>query len=100
MKSRSQSAKRIQSLRKKIDQADRAVLRALKVRFEIAEKIGKIKIAEKMPLYQKSRWLELLEGRLKMASKMSLDDRFARALFTLIHKEALRIQKSLRRNKK
>jgi chorismate mutase len=91
---------KIKRLRKKIDKADRAFLRALKERLMIAEKIGKIKIAEGMPLFQKARWREMIEGRLALASSMGLERKFAKKLFEEIHKEALRIQRALRQSKK
>lgn len=92
--------------RGRIDQLDRAFMRALGARFAAVKKIGAIKIAQGLPLLQKTRWAEVMSLRLKTAKKVGMDSEFTQTLFKLIHKEALRIQRELanktkkRRNKK
>jgi chorismate mutase len=90
---------RIRKLRRKIDAADRALMKALGSRMATVEKIGNIKIAAGMPILQKTRWKEVMKQRLDAAARLGLSDRFTTALYALIHREALDIQKKLGRKK-
>lgn len=85
--------KSLKNLRDTIDEADQAILRAFGQRFKAVEKVGKIKKKNKMPLYQKARWEEVVENRLSLSKKQKVDEAFTRSLLKLIHKEAIRIQK-------
>jgi chorismate mutase len=87
--------KKLKKLRKKIDRADRMLMKALGARLATVERIGRIKIAEGMPLLQKARWSEVMAERLKIAGRVGLEADFTHALYGLIHKEALRIQRDL-----
>lgn len=86
---------RIKRLRKKVDAADRALMKALGRRMETVRRIGQIKVAAGMPLLQKTRWSEVMKERLKAAARLGLAGGFTTALYALIHQEALRIQHSL-----
>ena len=83
----------LKNCRAEIDQADQALFQALGARFKAVEKVGKIKKKHQMPLYQKARWQEVVEERLKLAKKNKVDEFFTRSLLKLIHREAIRIQK-------
>ena len=71
-------ATQLQACRKKIDAADRALLSALGARFKAVEKVGVLKHAHGLPLYQKARWEEVVEDRVKTARKVSVDEKFTR----------------------
>ena len=79
--------------RRTIDEADQALFKALGQRFKAVEQVGRIKRKNKMPLYQKARWQEVVENRVKLAKKQKVDTDFTKALLKLIHREAIRIQK-------
>jgi chorismate mutase len=83
----------LKRLRKKIDEADTALIRAFAARFDAVEKIGKLKKELKLQVIQKARWKELLADRLKRAKALGISGAFVREVFKAIHLEAIRIQK-------
>ena len=87
----------LRRLRRRIDDIDRRVLRALADRFKVVRKIGAIKAKHGLETYQASRWETLLEARVAMASKLGLDDAFTKGFFHLIHEEALTVQRQGKR---
>jgi chorismate mutase len=91
---------RIKKLRKKVDAADRALMKALGARMATVKHIGKIKVAAGMPLLQKIRWNAVMDERLKAAGKLGLSEGFTTGLYALIHREALKIQRELKSRKK
>lgn len=87
-------AKKLNALRIEIDSADKLMIDILKHRFQAVEKVGKLKVASGMPLQQKARWDEVVKDRLERAAKAKLGDAFMLSLLRIIHKEAIRIQRS------
>ncbi len=86
----------IQQLRKKIDQTDRKLLHLLYIRFNTVEEIACLKREIGIPVLQRGRWQELLKDRVQLAQgELRLNPEFTRKLFTLIHQEALRIQRQI-----
>ncbi|MGK5090313.1 chorismate mutase [Bdellovibrionota bacterium FG-2] len=90
----------MKALRRRIDECDRTLLKILATRFRAARKVGLYKLSHDLPVLQKSRWAEIMEARLKLAKRLSLDEDFTTAIFGLIHKESLKIQKEEQRAKK
>jgi len=84
---------KLNQLRVKIDGADRALLKALGVRFKAVKELGYLKKKLRMPIVQKSRWNQVMKDRLKKAKKVNLSRSFTKAIFNLIQDEAIRIQK-------
>jgi chorismate mutase len=84
----------LKKLRQVIDRADRALIQALGQRLQAVEKIGRIKRRLKLPLYQRARWNEVVEDRVKRGRAKRLDEAFMRKLLALIHRESIRIQKN------
>ena len=80
-------------LRKKIDRADKALLKAFAERFNAVRKVGKLKKKQNLPVVQKSRWKELLSDRVKRAKRLGVSETFIKVVFGAIHLEAIRIQK-------
>jgi chorismate mutase len=83
----------LKRLRKKIDQADKALIKAFSARFDAVEKVGNLKKKLKLPVVQKARWKELLADRLKRAKRLGVSESFVKLVFKAIHLEAIRIQK-------
>jgi chorismate mutase len=83
----------LRRLRKKIDQADKALLQAFAKRFDAVEKVGKLKKKQNLPVVQKARWKELLTDRVKRAKRLGVSGDFTKKVFGAIHLEAIRIQK-------
>ena len=84
---------KLEALRLEIDSADRLLIQILKHRFQAVKKVGKLKAANDLPLFQKNRWNDVVEDRLKQAGKAKVGGAFMRSLLKLIHQEALRIQR-------
>ena len=84
---------KLEALRLEIDSADRLLIQVLKHRFQAVKKVGTLKVAHELPLFQKERWNRLVEDRLKQAGRAKVDGDFMRSLLKLIHKEAMRIQR-------
>jgi chorismate mutase len=93
MKLDKNTSQELKRLRKKIDQADRALLKAFSDRFDAVEKVGNLKKKLKLPVVQKARWNELLADRLKRAKQLGVAQSFVKTVFKEIHLEAIRIQK-------
>ncbi len=89
--------KRLKSLRKKIDQADRALLRALGDRQAAVQKIGILKAKTGMAPHQKARWARVLNAAVKLGKKSKLDPVFTKSIFERIHSESIRIQKKVKK---
>jgi chorismate mutase len=83
----------LKRLRKKIDQADKALVQAFAKRFDAVEKVGKLKKKQNLPVVQKARWKELLADRVKRAKRLGVSEEFIKKVFGAIHLEAIRIQK-------
>jgi chorismate mutase len=88
--------KRIEEIRKQIDSLDQELLKILKQRFGLVTKIGKIKAAFNLPVYQKTRWLYLLGEHVKRGETMGFEKNFIYELMRLIHKESMRLQKIMK----
>lgn len=81
--------KKLQSLRDKIDTADRSMIHALARRSAIVEKIGFLKKSHGEPLRQKSRWNQLRRERAKFATGLGVDRKLILAIFECIQKESI-----------
>lgn len=86
-------SKKLNLLRKKIDRADHALLKAFGARFKAIKEVGILKKKLKMPIVQHARWHHVVKDRLKKAKKLKLSPSFTKAVYKLIHDEAIRIQK-------
>lgn len=90
----------LKRLRKRVDRADRQLLEALAARLETVRVIGRVKIAAGMPIFQKKRMTVALKEWRRIAGQLGLRQALTQALYGLVHREALRIQKKLPRVKK
>lgn len=82
----------LDELRRQIDQWDDELLRILRNRMSISEKIGEYKKRENITILQTGRWTEILETRLKNARKMGLSEQFVIQVFKQIHQESINFQ--------
>jgi len=79
--------------RKEIDKIDKEFFKLLKKRFEVAKKIGKYKIRNKIPIVNKKREKEIVDFWCK---KTNLEKKFVKNFFILIFEESKRLQRRLR----
>jgi chorismate mutase len=79
-------------LRAEISQIDAKILQDLAERMKWVEEIGRLKQEHHIPVLQLHRWENLLEDHLAKAEKLGLDTEFVKALFELIHAQAVKRQ--------
>ncbi|MCD4768637.1 MAG: bifunctional 3-deoxy-7-phosphoheptulonate synthase/chorismate mutase type II [Bacteroidales bacterium] len=86
---------KLEGLRRQIDQWDDELLRILRNRMDISEKIGEYKKEENITILQTNRWAETLKNRLAKARKAGLGDQFIMQIFKQIHQESIRFQNNV-----
>ncbi len=81
------------SLRNQIDTIDEEFIYLLSRRFELVKQIGKIKKDLWEEALQPKRWEEVLEKLYAEADDKGVSRDVVESIWTLIHKEALKIEK-------
>jgi len=84
--------RQIGRLRAEISQVDARIIQDLAERMKWVEEIGRLKHEHSIPVLQITRWDNLLEEHLARAQKAGLDPEFIKALFELIHAQAVKRQ--------
>ncbi len=79
-------------LRKEIDDLDTELVQLLKSRQDKIEAIGRLKFKENVAIYQKERWLDILNKAIKNAEENNINRKFIEQLFRLLHQESLKLQ--------
>jgi chorismate mutase len=82
----------LQQLRRLIDEIDEDMMRTLRKRMEVIEKIGEYKRDNNVTILQIERWLEILQTRTALGESMGLSEDFIKKLCQLLHKESIRKQ--------
>jgi len=83
---------RISQLRAEISRVDSKIIKDLAERMKCVDKIGQIKREHDIPVLQLSRWEYLLDDHLSAAREAGLEAEFIKAVFELIHAQAVRRQ--------
>jgi chorismate mutase len=89
---------KLSELRKKINQLDSEVLNQLSKRFQVVREIVEIKKEETATFFQLNRWKNIIEEVKKDSKELNLDEYFIEELFSLIHKESLKIHQDIYKN--
>jgi len=84
--------KSMQLLRKEIDDLDTELVQIISNRWAKTEEISKIKYQENIAIYQKERWLDILQRAIVNAKDNKVDQKFVEQIFRLLHQESLKIQ--------
>ncbi|HFX18165.1 MAG TPA: 3-deoxy-7-phosphoheptulonate synthase [Flavobacteriales bacterium] len=79
-------------LRKDIDQLDTELVQLLKERQDKIEAIARLKFDENIAIYQKERWLDILNKAIENAGENEVNQKFIEELFRVLHQESLKIQ--------
>ncbi len=87
--------KKLNILRQEIDKIDKKILKLLKQRLQIVEKIGLWKRQNKKPVLDNKRWGEVLRSKMRLGKKLGLNEILIKEIYYLIHKEALEIENNL-----
>ena len=79
-------------LRNEIDDIDTELVQLLKNRQDKIEEIARLKFKENVAIYQKERWLDILNKAIKNAGDNQINQKFIEQLFRLLHQESLKLQ--------
>lgn len=88
----SETAGKLESLRKEIDRIDSSLVSLLAERMDISEAIGTIKEHSGMTILQTGRWNVVLEKVRDLAKEKNLDEDFVTEIFTTIHRASMERQ--------
>jgi len=83
----------INQQRKIIDDADKAILEQLALRFAAVDKIGKEKKKLGIPPLDETRWQEVLDSKKEIAKIIKLNPKMIEEIYNIIHKYALKLEK-------
>jgi chorismate mutase len=83
---------KIARLRSEISRVDSQIIQDLAERFRWVDEIGKLKQQHNISVLQIHRWENLLEDHMVKAKKSGLDAKFIKAVFELIHAQAVKRQ--------
>ena len=84
--------RQIARLRAEISQVDSRLIEDLAERMKWVQEIGRLKQQHGIPVLQINRWENLLGGHLAKAEKTGLDPGFIKAVFEIIHAQAVKQQ--------
>lgn len=82
----------IARLRAQISHVDAQIMQDLAERMKWVEEIGKLKEEHNIPVLQIQRWESLLRDHMAKAGPLGLDPDFVKAVFELIHAQAVKRQ--------
>ncbi|MDP3733391.1 MAG: chorismate mutase, partial [Candidatus Daviesbacteria bacterium] len=85
----------LENLREQTDFFYEKIITLLAKRMKLAGKIGKIKKMQGLPFIDKKRWNKVVEFTFSKAESLGLSKTFVKALYALIHKHSINIQKGL-----
>ncbi|MFC1691235.1 chorismate mutase [Nanoarchaeota archaeon] len=86
---------KIKEVRKHIDRIDAVIINALAERMSVMPEIGEYKKANKIPITQEEREIQIMEKLLTTAEEHGLDRSFVEEVFLSVFNEAKRIQKDI-----
>jgi chorismate mutase len=79
-------------LRQLMDSADAEIIDLLARRMQLSERLGEVKKACNMTVYNPDRWREIVETRSEWARKLNLPADFILALYEKIHHQSIKKQ--------
>lgn len=82
----------LDTIREQIDQADRELLEAIKLRMSLVEKIGEFKKENNVAIFQLGRWKEIFNSRQEWAEQLNLDKEFVVDILRLLHQQSVKTQ--------
>ena len=82
----------IQSARKKIDQIDRGIIKAIRERNNLAKIIGQLKIKQQLRITDAVRERQLEASHRALAKKLKVDATMVRKIFLLIINQSKMVQ--------
>lgn len=87
-------------LRVEIDETDQTILDALAQRMAISCKIGELKKAHNVAIFQPDRWKCIFENAMAHGNQLGLSEEFIQKLIKAIHQESIEHQNSIMNTEK
>ena len=82
----------LEHLRQTMDSMDAEIVDLIARRMELSGKIGAVKLANNMTVYQPARWREIVATRGERGEMQGLTKQFVISVYEKIHQESIRIQ--------
>jgi len=86
---------KLAELRGQIDKLDDQLIKQIGDRMKIAEKIGEFKRDNNVTILQVSRWDEIVQKRVQLATALNLGEEFTVKYLELLHNESIRKQNAI-----
>ena len=83
---------RIEALRNQIDTIDHEILTLIAERMKVSLKIGHEKSVYNITVFQKERWAQMYDDRLKILTRSGLSVEFSENFLKILHTESVRQQ--------
>lgn len=83
----------LRDIRKQFDDVDKSILILLGIRSQLSKEIARIKKHKNLDIVQMQAWEKQMKNRYKENKKLNISPEFLDKIFTVIHKESIRIQK-------
>jgi len=83
----------LENYRKEIDKIDFEIIDLLAKRMSVVDQIGEYKSRNKILVFDEKRFREIIDSRLSLAEKMSIDQDLIKNIFQLIHDASVKRQK-------
>ena len=92
---KSDNQNRLEMLRNQIDKIDAEILEIFCKRFDVVEEIGICKKEYNVRILQMTRWINMLNKRIKSGIDLNLSEQLVDELFQLIHEESMNVQSKI-----
>lgn len=83
---------KIAHLRASISRIDAKIIQDIADRMKCVEELGQLKLQNKIPVLQLDRWETILKDHMEKAEQKGLEGEFIKALFELVHAQAVKKQ--------
>lgn len=80
---------KLSRLRNEIDETDQAIIESIANRMKVAAKIGELKKAHNVAIFQPERWKAIRDNAVKQGQKYNLSEEFIDKLIKAIHQESI-----------
>ena len=91
--------KSLKHLRNEIDELDRELVEILAQREAKTKEIASLKFLENISIYQKERWLDILNKAKDNAEEKGIENLFIEKIYRILHQESLKIQHQVFKDK-
>jgi chorismate mutase len=88
----------LSELRTQIDRIDSEIIESLKMRFNIVERIGDLKMKNKVTALQVHRMDTMMKKIGEMAKRVSLRSEFVEEIYHVVHEESVKVQTEMMRS--